>query len=201
MTTKDNLKQILQLQDEGDTIEDIAIKLNMEVKALRRFLNQNGYKSAKGKYVKKEDDKKDNTVNQLEISVGKSKKKNIKSIEKTSKDSNVKYENKKPKTSVKKSKSSSKVNMSVEDMDKLCEVYDWYLSIKDLKTLKAKKKSNNKDIELEQCDMNNLKSTSIKIDKSTWEEFERLCSNSAHTKQEIVTQAIKNFLKEYKYLL
>ena len=49
--------------------------------------------------------------------------------------------------------------------------------------------------------MSNLKSVSIKVEKSTWEEFERLCSNSEYKKQEILTQALKNFLKENKNLL
>lgn len=39
------------------------------------------------------------------------------------------------------------------------------------------------------------------VDKKTWEDFERLCSNSKFTKQEIITQALKNFMKEYKNLL
>ena len=41
----------------------------------------------------------------------------------------TKASNTNKKTVLKKSKS-TKVNMTVEDMDKLCEVYDWYLSIK-----------------------------------------------------------------------
>ena len=36
---------------------------------------------------------------------------------------------------------------------------------------------------------------------NTWEEFERLCSNSNFSKQQIITQALKDFMKEYKHLL
>ena len=75
------------------------------------------------------------------------------------------------------------------------------LSIKDLKTLQSKKRKATKDLIIEECDMSNLKSVSIKVEKSTWEEFERLCSNSEYKKQEIITQALKNFLKENKNLL
>ena len=49
--------------------------------------------------------------------------------------------------------------------------------------------------------MNNLKATRVQVEKSTWEEFERLCSNSKYSKQEIITQAIKDFLKQYKNLI
>ena len=47
----------------------------------------------------------------------------------------------------------------------------------------------------------NLLQNSIKVDKKTWEDFERLCSNSQFSKQQIITQALKDFMKEYKHLL
>ena len=81
-------------------------------------------------------------------------------------------------------KNDRKINVTQEDLDKLCEVYDWYMEVKDLKSMKIK-----------------AKSTSIKVDKKTWQDFERLCSNSKFTKQEIITQALKDFMKEYKNLL
>ena len=69
------------------------------------------------------------------------------------------------------------------------------------KSIKNKPKTNKKDIKVEDTNLTDLKSTSIKVDKSTWEDFERLCSNSQFTKQEIITQALKDFMKEYKNLL
>ena len=50
-------------------------------------------------------------------------------------------------------------------------------------------------------ELKDVKGTSIKVDKNTWEEFERLCSNSEFSKQQILTQALKDFMKEYKHLL
>ena len=38
-------------------------------------------------------------------------------------------------------------------------------------------------------------------EKETWEDFERLCSNSSFNKKEIITQALKDFMKTYKNLL
>ena len=60
MTSKDKnkLKRFLELQEKGVKIEEIANKLNIELKELRKFLNKNGYKSVKGKYKLKEDNKK-----------------------------------------------------------------------------------------------------------------------------------------------
>lgn len=214
---KDKLNRFLELQSNGVKIEDIASTLDLELKALRRFLNKNGYKSVNGKYKLIEVNKE---VKQLELTIdnnkdnkSKVKAKDTSKAKKATKDKDTMVSKPKSSKSTKetvkstsskntqKKSKNSKVNMTVEDMDKLCEVYDWYLSIKDLKTLQSKKKNNSKDINIEKCDMSNLKSTTIKVDKSTWDEFERLCSNSDHTKQEIITQALKNFLKENKNLL
>ena len=86
-------------------------------------------------------------------------------------------------------------------MDKLCEVYDWYIEVRDNKALKPKKLSNKKDISLENENITDFKSVNIRVEKETWEDFERLCSNSSFNKKEIITQALKDFMKTYKNLL
>lgn len=205
MTDKQKLDKFLKLQNKGISIDEIATQLDSDIKALRRFLNKNGYKSVKGKYVKKDDipvnDSKQD-VKQLELTMN-----STKSSKTATKESKTSTKAKKNNTSsttksqkVYKSKP-AKVNVSAEDLDKLCEVYDWYLSVKDIKSLKPKITKSKKDILIEECDMTDLKSTRVQVEKSTWEEFERLCSNSDHTKQEIITQAIKEFLKQYKNLI
>lgn len=205
MTDKQKLDKFLKLQNKGISIDEIATQLDSDIKALRRFLNKNGYKSIKGKYVKKDDipvnDSKQD-VKQLELTMN-----STKSSKPATKESKTSTKAKKNNTSsttkiqkVYKSKP-AKVNVSAEDLDKLCEVYDWYLSVKDIKSLKPKITKSKKDIFIEECDMTDLKSTRVQVEKSTWEEFERLCSNSDHTKQEIITQAIKEFLKQYKNLI
>ena len=68
------------------------------------------------------------------------------------------------------------------------------------KEVKIKKEKDTKK-KIEDTNIDTLKSTSIKVDKKTWQDFERLCSNSKFTKQEIITQALKDFMKEYKNLL
>lgn len=215
MTDKQKLDKFLKLQNKGISIDEIATQLDSDIKALRRFLNKNGYKSVKGKYVKKDDipvnDSKQD-IKQLELTMN-----STKSSKPATKESKTSTKAKKNNTSSTASKKSSKpsttksqkvykskpakVNVSAEDLDKLCEVYDWYLSVKDIKSLKPKITKSKKDILIEECDMTDLKSTRVQVEKSTWEEFERLCSNSDHTKQEIITQAIKEFLKQYKNLI
>ena len=155
-------------------------------------MNKHGYKSVKGKYVKKEEDTSTSSVKQLELTIDSDKKTTKKSTNKTTTRANKVYKSK-----------PARVNVSAEDLDKLCEVYDWYLSVKDIKSLqpKAKKDITKKDITIDKCDMSELKATRVQVEKSTWEEFERLCSNSEHSKQEIITQAIKDFLKQYKNLI
>lgn len=215
MTDKQKLDKFLKLQNKGISIDEIATQLDSDIKALRRFLNKNGYKSVKGKYVKKDDipvnDSKQD-VKQLELTMN-STKSSKPAIKESKTSTKAKKNNTSSTTSKKSSKPSTiksqkvykskpaKVNVSAEDLDKLCEVYDWYLSVKDIKSLKPKITKSKKDILIEECDMTDLKSTRVQVEKSTWEEFERLCSNSDHTKQEIITQAIKEFLKQYKNLI
>ncbi len=207
MTDKQKLDKFLKLQNKGISLEEIAIELDSEVKPLRRFLNKNGYKSVKGKYVKKDDGVENKATKQLEITIDATnntkKKRNSKKepskIDATDKKANSKTSNKKN-TKVYKAKP-AKVNVSAEDLDKLCEVYDWYLSVKDLKPLQPKVKKTKKDVIIEDINIKEVKATRIQVEKATWEDFERLCSNSEYSKQEIITQAIREFLKQYKNLI
>ncbi len=207
MTDKQKLDKFLKLQNKGISLEEIAIELDSEVKPLRRFLNKNGYKSVKGKYVKKDDGVENKATKQLEITIDTTnntkKKRNSKKepskIDATDKKANSKTSNKKN-TKVYKAKP-AKVNVSAEDLDKLCEVYDWYLSVKDIKTLQPKVKKTKKDVIVEDINIKEVRATRIQVEKATWEDFERLCSNSEYSKQEIITQAIREFLKQYKNLI
>lgn len=213
MKGNERLKLFLELQNKNINIDDIAKQLGITTKTLRGFLNKNGYKLENNKYVLKDK----NNLSQISFIEINSKEK--KDIKKTSKKNlvtkkNTKNENNKLKKDEekikdiankkvnKKNKKDRKINLTQEDMDKLCEVYDWYLQVRDNKNMKPKKIiSNKKDINIEEKELKELKSTSIKVDKSTWEDFERLCSNSNFSKQQIITQALKDFMKEYKHLL
>ena len=73
--------------------------------------------------------------------------------------------------------------------------------MKDNKAFKPKKLSSKKDVLLDETNINDFKSVNIRVDKQTWEDFERLCSNSSFNKKEIITQALKDFMKTYKNLL
>lgn len=200
MNANDRIQKFIELQNKEVPFEDISKELGIKKSTLRGFLNKRGYKCENGKYVLV------NKVDQIKFEEFENKtttkniKKNtIKKIVKENKIVNTTKVTKKTKNNnVKKDK---KINVTQEDMDKLCEVYDWYLQVKDFKSIKSKKISNKKDINIEDTNIEDTKSTTIKIDKKTWEEFERLCSNSQFNKKEILTQALKNFMKEYKHLL
>ena len=45
------------------------------------------------------------------------------------------------------------------------------MEVKDLKSMKIKAKTNKKDIKIEDTNIDTLKSTSIKVDKKTWEDY------------------------------
>lgn len=172
MKNNERLEMFLKLQSKGLLIDDIAKELGIATSTLRNFLSKNKYKLENGKYVS-------TIINKVE-----------KTKKKTKKTTNNKVT----------SKIDKKINITQEDIDKLCEVYDWYMQIKDHKSIKIKT-NNKKDIMLDNLEINELKSISIKLDKKTWEDFERLCSNSQYTKIQILTQALNDFMKQYKHLL
>lgn len=202
MNSKDRIELFLKYQNQNMSFEDISKKLEIKPATLRRNLNKNGYKSEKGIYVKSIDE------SQLSFDNVNSTKKSSKSKLKT-KDTKEKSKTKetiKPKEKVNKKKSTipkkdKKINICQDDIDKLCEVYDWYIEVKDNKVFRPKKVSNKKDIVLDTEEISDVKSANIRVDKQTWEDFERLCSNSSYNKKEILTQALKDFMKVYKNLL
>lgn len=201
MNSKDRIELFLKYQKQNMSFEDISNKLEIKPATLRRSLNKNGYKSEKGIYVKSIDE------SQLSFEDIKNTKKSFKGNVKGNNNKKETNDNNKTiniKEKVKKKitpKKDKKINVTQEDMDKLCEVYDWYIQVKDNKAFKPKKLSSKKDILLDDVNINDFKSVSIRVDKQTWEDFERLCSNSAFNKKEIITQALKDFMKTYKNLL
>ena len=222
MKGNERIKRFIELQMKNIEFEDIAKEIGVTDKTLRTFLNRNGYKLENGKYKLQnindadqiafiEIEKKDMKNKKTEL---KTKTKGKAKLEETKKEE-VKKGTRKKKTTIKvdkevevkskknspKPKKDKKVNITTEDMDKLCEVYDWYLQVKDSKSLKPAKVTSKKDINIDKIEIKSLKNTSIRVEKNTWEDFERLCSNSQFSKQEILTQALKDFMKEYKHLL
>ena len=190
MNSKDRIELFLRYQEQNMSFEDISNELGIKSSTLRRSLNKNGYKSEKGIYVK--------YIDESQISF-----EGIKDTKKSSK-SNRKGNNNKNeinKSKIFTCKKDNKINITQEDIDKLCEVYDWYVEVKDNKALKPKKLSSKKDVLLDKTNTDDFKSVNIRVDKQTWEDFERLCSNSSFNKKEIITQALKDFMKTYKNLL
>lgn len=202
MNSKDRIELFLKYQNQNMSFEDISEKLEMKPATLRRNLNKNGYKSEKGIYVKSIDESQisfDNVNSTKKSSKSKLKTKDTKEKSKTKETIKTKEKvNKKKSTIPKKDK---KINICQDDIDKLCEVYDWYIEVKDNKVFRPKKVSNKKDIVLDTEEISDVKSANIRVDKQTWEDFERLCSNSSYNKKEILTQALKDFMKVYKNLL
>ena len=211
MKGNERLEKFLKLQNKNVSFENISKEIGISSATLRRFLNKMGYKSEDGKYVlTSEIEKKEIAKTNKKYDKTSSNKKSTKKV--TKKEMQIAFENledkpqktnssKKSKVSKAKPKKDRKINITQEDLDKICEVYDWYLEVKDYKSMKPRKRYNKKDVIIEDKELKDVKGTSIKVDKNTWEEFERLCSNSEFSKQQILTQALKDFMKEYKHLL
>lgn len=205
MTSNQRIDEFLKLQDKGISLDEIASTLGIKPQTLKRDLNKNGYKSVKGKYIKRDEKFQnvsiqvsfvDNELNQKnnEKKAKKTTPKKTKVAEQSNKNEKVKVKN--IKTS--KTKKDKKINLTQEDLDKLCEVYDWYLEIKDCKSLKPKKTKKEIVVDFEKTED---KTVSMKVDKGVWEDFLRLCSNTSHDRKTLVTQALSDFMKVHKDLL
>lgn len=205
MTSNQRIDEFLKLQDKGVSLDEIASTLGIKPQTLKRDLNKNGYKSVKGKYIKKDEKSQnvsiqvsfvDNELNQKnnEKKAKKTTPKKTKVAEQNNKNEKVKVKN----TKTSKTKKDKKINLTQEDLDKLCEVYDWYLEIKDCKSLKPKKTKKEIVVDFEKTED---KTVSMKVDKGVWEDFLRLCSNTSHDRKTLVTQALSDFMKVHKDLL
>ena len=205
MTSNQRIDEFLRLQDKGISLDEIASTLGIKPQTLKRDLNKNGYKSVKGKYIKKDEKSQnvsiqvsfvDNELNQKnnEKKAKKTTPKKTKVAEQNNKNEKVKVKN----TKTSKTKKDKKINLTQEDLDKLCEVYDWYLEIKDCKSLKPKKTKKEIVVDFEKTED---KTVSMKVDKGVWEDFLRLCSNTSHDRKTLVTQALSDFMKVHKDLL
>ena len=205
MTSNQRLDEFLKLQDQGISLDEIASTLGIKPQTLKRDLNKNGYKSVKGKYIKRDEKSQnvsiqvsfvDNELNQKnnEKKAKKTTPKKTKIAEQSNKNEKVKVKN----TKTSKTKKDKKINLTQEDLDKLCEVYDWYLEIKDCKSLKPKKTKKEIVVDFEKTED---KTVSMKVDKGVWEDFLRLCSNTSHDRKTLVTQALSDFMKVHKDLL
>ena len=205
MTSNQRIDEFLKLQDKGISLDEIASTLGIKPQTLKRDLNKNGYKSVKGKYIKKDEKSQnvsiqvsfvDNELNQKnnEKKAKKTTPKKTKVAEQNNKNEKVKVKN----TKTSKTKKDKKINLTQEDLDKLCEVYDWYLEVRDCKSLKPKKTKKEIVVDFEKTED---KTVSMKVDKGVWEDFLRLCSNTSHDRKTLVTQALSDFMKVHKDLL
>ena len=177
MTSNQRIDEFLKLQDKGISLDEIASTLGIKPQTLKRDLNKNGYKSVKGKYIKKDEKSQnvsiqvsfvDNELNQKnnEKKAKKTTPKKTKVAEQNNKNEKVKVKN----TKTSKTKKDKKINLTQEDLDKLCEVYDWYLEIKDCKSLKPKKTKKEIVVDFEKTED---KTVSMKVYKGVWEDFLR----------------------------
>ena len=202
MTSNQRIDEFLKLQDKGISLDEIASTLGIKPQTLKRDLNKNGYKSVKGKYINRHEKSQNLSIQVSFVDNELNQKNNEKKAKKTTpkKTKVAEQNNKNEKVKVKntKTKKDKKINLTQEDLDKLCEVYDWYLEIKDCKSLKPKKTKKEIVVDFEKTED---KTVSMKVDKGVWEDFLRLCSNTSHDRKTLVTQALSDFMKVHKDLL
>ncbi len=94
----------------------------------------------------------------------------------------------------------SRVSFTQDELDKLCEVYDWYMAIKDLDPLKQVKHIENTNIKIEEDIIKQAKKVSITIDQDVWENFSTLATNISQKKGLLLTEILKEYLLKHRDL-
>ena len=94
----------------------------------------------------------------------------------------------------------SRVSFTQDELDKLCEVYDWYMVIKDLDPLKQVKHIENTNIKIEEDIIKQAKKVSITIDQDVWENFSTLATNISQKKGPLLTEILKEYLLRHRDL-
>ncbi len=94
----------------------------------------------------------------------------------------------------------SRVSFTQDELDKLCEVYDWYMVIKDLDPLKQVKQIENTNIKIEEDIIKQAKKVSITIDQDVWENFTTLATNISQKKGPLLTEILKEYLLKHRDL-
>ncbi|MBF1059070.1 MAG: hypothetical protein HXL24_05965 [Peptostreptococcus sp.] len=94
----------------------------------------------------------------------------------------------------------SRVSFTQDELDKLCEVYDWYMAIKDLDPLKQVKHIENTNIKIQEDIIKQAKKVSITIDQDVWENFSTLATNISQKKGPLLTEILKEYLLKHRDL-
>lgn len=94
-----------------------------------------------------------------------------------------------------------KINFTEDDMDKLCELYDWYLLVKDSISTIEKNIRNKSDIKIDNDIIQTKKRVNIAVDESIWSDFDRLCANTGINKSNLITQILKEYIHKHKDLI
>ena len=94
----------------------------------------------------------------------------------------------------------SRVSFTQDELDKLCEVYDWYMAIKDLDPLRKVKHIEYTNIKIEEDIIKQAKKVSITIDQDVWENFSTLATNISQKKGPLLTEILKEYLLKHRDL-
>lgn len=93
-----------------------------------------------------------------------------------------------------------RVSFTQDELDKLCEVYDWYMSVKDRAPLKQVNRIGKTNIKIEEDIIKEPKRVSVTIDKDVWDNFSTLASNISQKKGNLLTEIVKEYLNQHKDL-
>lgn len=94
----------------------------------------------------------------------------------------------------------NKVTFTQDELDKLCEIYDWYIRVKDLDNLRDDLSHNSSKVLVEKQIIKNPKKISITVDKEIWDNFSALATNIGEKKGNLLSDVLKTYLINHKDL-
>lgn len=207
MDIQTKLNLILEQQEQKLTIEQIAENLETTAKGIRSFMGRQNYKCKNGLFIKKEDSVDTKSTNeQLCLTEGLEPIPNIEPAKKKVHNKEVTVtEEQKPKHIIKfvaqPTKEPGKLEVTPEFADTVYELRDFYLEVRNLTQFQHRVTKKNKTVFIDEVLIEEPCNKRIQTDKELWDDLTRLSENSEVEVNTLVTQAIKNLLKDYKHLI
>lgn len=96
-------------------------------------------------------------------------------------------------------KKNEKIIFTQEDSDKLCEVFDWYIGIRDSLEINLNSSSNIPTVS--ESIIAKKKKISLTVDDEIWSNFSVLCENIGTKKGELISEILKEYLVNHKDLI
>ena len=186
MESKEKLNKILQLDSEGIERDEIVKMIGYKnLKSLTGFMSSKGYTYNNG-YILKDSDKSMTTIS------------DDNSMKKVSEDNNT---DEKGMTSLINSELKNNLVGLAGDYPDIKKMLEWFKTMNDDKGMIEVSAVVTDGLKID-IDQSEYIRTTVRIGKDSWNKFEQFCSeNREFKKQDLLCQAVEEFIEKYKQKL